>query len=639
LNLNQKQALAFLIGIILIGFALRLYNLDNVPLRGDEAFSVQYWARLPLSQSLTTIATIEPHPLLTYLTFRGWGMIAGTGEFSMRALPALVNLLGVPALYGLGKGLRGQWAGLAAALFWALHPLEIWHAQDARNYGIWAGMSAVALWLGYRAAQQNRRIDWILYAVGAAISANIYYNDLLTTAAFGLFVMVTRWRNWRLIRRMLLAGTPAVLTAGLSFIILQRSLLTGGGYGGTAGNFDAALLPKFLTTLTFGKDLPASLTGVIWPLLLLALAMGLYWLWRSRRDQAIFLGMVAFLPLSILSILSLRLRIFAPHYVLSTVPAYILIIASSIAVLFQEVRVADTRRRRLKALRLPEKLVSPLKWAGRGVSILLATLWLVGAGYTLNNYFNDPAYGKAPNWPQVMDFMRRYVKPDDLVIQLSIDPAFGYYYDAPALDIALPSFPAQTPDEIIARLEEFTANRRSVWLVGQPYPDWPNRDVVERWMGEQFQQVINTQAAGLHIQRFMPWTVRDDEIDDKPLAVFDEVAELVGGEVIFPPEANGDLTVWLYWRAIGQSSTALKVFVHLGEETILSQDDQYPQNGRIDTSTWTRGEDYRDVYTLSLASVQPGTYQARVGLYDPETGERVMTGDGDRFVIQSIRVP
>ncbi|MCA9913768.1 MAG: hypothetical protein KC496_10485, partial [Anaerolineae bacterium] len=55
-----------LIAFIWFGFALRLHQIDAVALRGDEAFSVQNWAGLPLSASLTDIASIEPHPPGTY---------------------------------------------------------------------------------------------------------------------------------------------------------------------------------------------------------------------------------------------------------------------------------------------------------------------------------------------------------------------------------------------------------------------------------------------------------------------------------------------------------------------------------------------------------------------------------------------
>ena len=57
----------------------------------------------------------------------------------MRLLPALANVLGIPALYAIGRLFGGHRIGLLAALLFALHPFEIWHAQDVRNYAIWGG--------------------------------------------------------------------------------------------------------------------------------------------------------------------------------------------------------------------------------------------------------------------------------------------------------------------------------------------------------------------------------------------------------------------------------------------------------------------------------------------------------------------
>ncbi|MEO8611631.1 MAG: glycosyltransferase family 39 protein [Chloroflexota bacterium] len=620
MKLNRKTALALVIVITLVGFGLRLHKLGSVPLRGDEAFSAQYWAGLPLSQSLTTIATLEPHPVLTYAIFRAWGRLIGSREFPLRALPALANLLGIPALYALGKRLGGRWMGIVAALIWAVNPFEIWHAQDLRNYGIWAGASAVALWLGYRALQRNRRLDWILYAVGAAIAANIYYNEWLTMAAFVLFALVTHWKNWRLLRRLLLAQAPAIITSILSFLILQWSLILHGGYGGTTGKFDPTRLPFFLTTLTFSKDLPADFTAALWPIILLILLVGLWRVGRRDRDKAIFLGLMGFVPLLLLCILSLKLNIFAPHYVLSTVPAYILILAYP-----SPPPPPRVQRGGEIQIGLSRSYLSKIR---QFASIGIVGLWLIGAGYTLRNYFDDPAYIKSPNWPAAMGYVRQYVTADDLAIQLSVDPAFGYYYDLPALNIALPSYPSQSRDDIQARLQEYTIGRKSVWLMGQTFPDWPNYGVVEGWMNDHFQSVLKTQVSGLHVEQFMPWTVSDDEVETIPLTTFGNVVDLMGVDVLYPPEVTRDLTVLLYWRAKNQSDAPLKVFVHLGDNPILAQDDHFPQDGFISTDHWQVGTVYRDVYHLPLTTPLPAGYELDIGFYNPDSGERITTNDG-----------
>ncbi|MCZ2094913.1 MAG: glycosyltransferase family 39 protein [Anaerolineae bacterium] len=139
-----------------LAFALRLYRLDALPLRGDEAFSVRYVAADP-RDTLRDLVRREPHPLGTFISFWAWKQAAGDSEFAMRYLPLLGNLIGVAAVAQLGRRLlRSAPAGLIAAALWAVNPYLIWHAQDVRNYAIWAGLSPLALWLFLRAADWGR---------------------------------------------------------------------------------------------------------------------------------------------------------------------------------------------------------------------------------------------------------------------------------------------------------------------------------------------------------------------------------------------------------------------------------------------------------------------------------------------------
>src|SRR5690606_9005449 len=122
----------------------------------------------------------DPQPPLAYASFRLWALIFGTHETTTRLLPALINLLGIPTLYLLGRRIGGAWAGVLAALLWAMHPYHIWHSQDARNYAIWGALSVLSLLLGLRAIERRRLSDWALYILSAAITAYFYYLELFT---------------------------------------------------------------------------------------------------------------------------------------------------------------------------------------------------------------------------------------------------------------------------------------------------------------------------------------------------------------------------------------------------------------------------------------------------------------------------
>jgi hypothetical protein len=68
--MNQKHTiwLAVLTGLLTVAFAARIVALDGVPLRGDEAFAVRYWADSP-QRVVRDLAQWEPHPLGTFLSF------------------------------------------------------------------------------------------------------------------------------------------------------------------------------------------------------------------------------------------------------------------------------------------------------------------------------------------------------------------------------------------------------------------------------------------------------------------------------------------------------------------------------------------------------------------------------------------
>jgi hypothetical protein len=64
--------------------------------------------------------------------------------------------------------------------------------------------------------------------------------------------------------------------------------------------------------------------------------------------------------------------------------------------------------------------------------------------------------------------------------------------------------------------------------------------------------------------------------------------------------------------------------------TILAQSDAEPANWARPTSGWVADEYVVDVHSLSWPAAAPaGSLYLRVGLYDPETGQRLLTDAAD----------
>ncbi len=628
--MNKTLALTIVILLTMVGFALRLYQLDAVPLRGDEAFSAVNWSGLPIADSLRTIATIEPHPPLTYILFRAWGVLVGIDhELTLRLLPALANLLGIPALYALGTRLFGRTAGILAALLWALHPFQIWHAQDFRNYALWAGMSAVTLGLAWRVITGKRRsIDWFLYALSAILTSFTFYFELLSIGTVGLFVLFMHWRDKRFVLRWSLLNALISLAVIFTFLLFQGSLVGSGSYAGTGDRVDfGQLITRFLPALMFGETLSKSsdVNAVIGLGLVAVLAFCVWQIVRHNKSKAIFLLMLATVPPILLAIVSVRLGIFNPRYVLLSVPAYTLIFCGGIVRLWQH---------RLGKL-----------------SAVIGVLGAIGISlFSLNNYYHDTAYRKSPGWKALAAYLSHNVSPDDLVIQTAVDAAFGYYYDyfdIPALDIALPGNFDQPIAEITQILEERHTQYATLWIVATTFTSWANHGVVEAWADTHMQRTRFTITDGLPVRQYMSWAISPDEISGQPLAIYDESIELAAAQVFLPPEPTDELTVWLYWRPLQPTKSSLKIFVHLigninpvTNSPLWSQADALPQQGRVTTDKWQTDTLYRDVYALNLRDVPAGKYQLVVGFYDPQTGERLITADdADNVFIQEIELP
>ncbi len=617
--MTRNKALALLVGLTLIGFALHLYRIDTVSFRGDEAFTVLNWTSHPLSETLQSeIPLRDPQPPLTFALFRGWALLFGTSEFSMRLLPALFSLPGIAAVYALGKRLGGRSLGLLAALLWTLHPFLIYHAQDAKAYAIWASCSAIAVWLALRALAKDRRLDWLLYIIAASIAAYLYYLELFTLLALNLYVLLC-WRSR--LRSWLLSQVAIALLLAPWYV--QPRLLFGSGYGGTASSFDPAqVFSHLLPTLTVGQTIPQAQNVTAGLAISLLLLLGLLALWRINHRDALLIGLIAVLPLAALSLVSLKLNVFAPRYVLSAIPAYVLIVASLIVLLWRSTSGAN-----------------------RLLTVGIAVVIVGVQAYGLNNYYFDPALAKAPDWRSLTQYLHAHVGPDDLAVQTAADEAFTLYY-ADFTDFKrLPANPDQSEAEITGVLEHAAQTYHSIWLVANPPPGWPNGGIPEDWLSSHMQEIRHSSLGGLPVQQFMSWT---PNIEESTLAVFEDTAQLVAVELDDLPDPDGNLTVLVYWRPIQPTERSFKVFVHLlGMDTnpatgspLWSQDDHYPQQGRIDTTSWSAADVYRDVFHIPVAGLPPGPYTLEIGFYEPESSQRVpLTTGGDSYTLGALDLP
>jgi hypothetical protein len=89
---------------------------------------------------------------------------------------------------------------------------------------------------------------------------------------------------------------------------------------------------------------------------------------------------------------------------------------------------------------------------------------------------------------------------------------------------------------------------------------------------------------------------------------------------------GGELVVTLYWEALRLPEGDYTVFVHLidSQDAVIASHDGRPMMGRYSTLAWQPGHTVPDQHPILLpADYSPEGYRLRIGLYVPETGDRL----------------
>ena len=98
---------------------------------------------------------------------------------------------------------------------------------------------------------------------------------------------------------------------------------------------------------------------------------------------------------------------------------------------------------------------------------------------------------------------------------------------------------------------------------------------------------------------------------------------------------------------MASSRTRYKVFVHLlnDAQQVVAQHDAEPANDLRPTNDWHSGEYIGDLHRVYVANVPAGNYRIEVGMYNPDTGERVpvvvaqMEQPERRVILTTVHLP
>ncbi|MEG4939367.1 glycosyltransferase family 39 protein [Microcoleus sp. F4-D5] len=143
-----------------------------------------------VSNTVRYLMTSDPqHPPLYYTVVRLWAQAFGDSTAGVRSLSAAISLLIFPSVYWLCLELfESKAVGWVAIALMAVSPLQIFLAQDARQYGLWMVTILVCSAALLRTLRRETFLNWAIYGLTLAVGLYTHLLTALVAMAHGIYV-------------------------------------------------------------------------------------------------------------------------------------------------------------------------------------------------------------------------------------------------------------------------------------------------------------------------------------------------------------------------------------------------------------------------------------------------------------------
>ena len=184
----------------------------------------------------------------------------------------------------------------------------------------------------------------------------------------------------------------------------------------------------------------------------------------------------------------------------------------------------------------------------------------------------------------------------------------------------------------------------SQWTPGEIVIDHRHIRIPRDTTPGQYDLIIKSFAANDSIDKIILMPIEIEEITREWEATttehttdftLDRTFKLVGYNITFDPQ----FSIQLNWKSLQVTDTDFTVFVHAfnSDNILVGQSDSQPVGNTYPTSLWIPNEYIVDTHPILLI---PGEYDIKIGMYLPETGERLTIIESkDAIEINDLTVP
>jgi uncharacterized membrane protein len=630
--------------LALLAFVIRSYRLDVQSIWFDEGWS-WHLARMPLSEMATTTAG-DRSPVLYYTLLRLWLQLAGASEFAMRYVSLIADVITVALVLAMGRlmsgGARGQGSRgvsyLVAGLLYAVCPFAVFYAQETRMYALvsmYCTASSYALLRWLRQTRANKpgffkkpgllarelALKWlIISAVCLALAIHSHYYAVFLLPAHALVVVLTG-RNRTNVIRWCMAAVCIVLSMLPWLLVARGGFAYDDGFQFPLNTIDGRML-EWLRSFAnggFGYALPD-----LWVWLLLAAGgVGLMgFAWAKRWREMFWLAMLVVVPL-LAATVAVRVvypyrSVFHPRYLIYIAPMACVLLASA----------------------------TPKSVLARAFCLVPCALCLYLWLPQLQIYFTQPNAIR-DDYRAATQHVVEALEPNDLVVMTRDNYAIRYYWppDNAGKLLAAPEglhgvLDANDLTKLLTHLQTQSPSRARLML-------WQDNVVDAQKQGESLFWANGYQIGEYNFGQIRLPLYQVTQTPMQPLAftpveaVFGDTLALKSFWMRREARANDWFYLVLTWQPLQPLPKDYKVFVHVMDsaDQIAFQKDKLAIDELQPMSRWNVGEVLRDPYAIVVPAELPaGEYRVVVGVYDPETGQRLQTKMGDTVMLGTFNV-
>ncbi len=611
-----------LLAVLLLGTALRGFYIWHVPVTHDEYASL--WA----SQHVWTTGT--PQLPSGFVYWQGWlftyliapvELLFHPSAWVMRLPALLVGVASILLVYHLGRLLIDRETALVAAFAWATMPIAIVAGGQARMYAfldLFGVLAAASLVRWLRDGRPSAAGTFVLSVIGAVASQTVAVFLLPGLAMIGL--LEKGWRWWLQPRRLI----PWIACAAASGGALALNQI-GGPVASAARRPYIAFGPPWhktgflLTVLEFARSPQGWLIagGLLTGLALTTREL------RARRAGPVTLLFAAWLPGYLLFAFAVGGTWQRTRYVQMLFPFVLLIGAAAILCILKPLR---PRRGRTAG------------WPAMATGALLAFFWLAA----LIPALSEPGIDHAAAYRFIQ--MQSQRENTEGIVLTGLPVIAGYFRggaDGYVLQRDFQEYVVRKNGSLVDRwtgaplltsawdVGDAIADARGAWfvVVTNKLPMLYRPDFIA-YLDEVMEPVFLGRGVTVYHTRAQAEYPMRRRVSVVWTDARQGVAHitLVGYERPRAPLVPGStLRLALHWQTDRRLRRGLTAFIHVLDHNghRVAQADGPPSTDILITN-WPIGQPVRGRFAIPLpANLAPGSYRLFVGLYDPDTMQRL----------------